>query len=100
MDTRDFFNQMKRDRRDPDPWLALYLDQSLPMDEKAKAAFLKGQRSTTRRVLLPLIRPFARLSIAGIKLLRVFVPEPFQSSWLLHRSIYWGLKNFVTPEAN
>jgi hypothetical protein len=100
MDPRDFFDQMKHDPNNPDPWLALYLDQSVPMDGKAKAAFLKGQRSATRRVLMPLIRPLARLSIFGIKILRTFVPERIQSSWLLHRSIYWGLKTFVTPEAN
>lgn len=100
MDPRDYFDQMKRDRKDPDPWLALYLDQSLPMDERAKAAFLKSQHSTTRRVVLPLILPFARLSIFAIKLLRTLIPGRWQSPWLLHRSIYWGLRTFVSPEAN
>lgn len=100
MDVRDFFNQMKRDPENPNPWLALYLDRSVPMNEKVKAAFLKGQGSTTRRIMLPLIRPVARLSISGVKLLRTFIPERIQSSWLLHRSIHWGLKNFVTREAN
>ncbi len=100
MDVREYFNKMKRDPKDPDPWLALFLDQSLPMDEKAKAAFLRGQHTYTRRVVLPLIQPFARLAISGIKLLRTFVPGRWQSPWLLHRSIYWGLRLFVTPEAN
>ena len=72
MDIQDFFNQMKRDRNDPDPWLALYLDQSLPMDDNAKTAFLKGQHSTLRRIITPLIKPVARLSISGIKILELF----------------------------
>ena len=100
MDVREFFSKMKRDPADPNPWLALYLDQSLPIDEKAKAAFLKGQSSYTRRVVHSLIRPFARLSIWGIKLARIMIPESVESSWLLHRSIYFGLRTFVTPEAN
>lgn len=38
MDFQDFFRKMKHDPRDPDPWLALYLDRSLPINERAKAA--------------------------------------------------------------
>jgi hypothetical protein len=34
--------------KDPDPWLALYLDQSLPIDETAKQALLIGNRSISR----------------------------------------------------
>lgn len=100
MDPRDYFQRLRHDPKDPNPWLALYLDQSLPIADKSKAAFLKGQASYTRRVVLPLIRPAARLAIAGIKLLRTLVPGRWQSPWLLHRSIYWGLRTFVTPEAN
>ena len=44
---------------DPDPWLALCLDQSLPRLESAKAAMLRGHRSNSRRVLLPLVKPLA-----------------------------------------
>ena len=100
MDPRTYFIEMPWDRNDPDPWLALYLDESLPIYAKAKAAFLKSQHSFTRLAVLPLIRPVARLSIAGIKLIKTLVPGRWQSPWLLHRSIYWGLKTFVTPEAN
>ncbi len=100
MDPRQFFLQKKHNSKDPDPWLALYLDRSLPIPDLVKAAFLKGQSSFTRRALLPLVRPVARLSIFGIKLLKLIVPKSWQSSALLHRSIYWGLKHFVTPEAN
>lgn len=88
------------DPRDPDPWAALFLDQGPPMDTNAKAALLRGHNSFSRRILLPIIRPFARLSIILVQLLRIVLPEKIQSSWILHRSIYWGLKYFVKPEAN
>ena len=33
------------DPKDPNPWLALALDQSLPIDAEAKAALLRGASS-------------------------------------------------------
>ena len=38
----DPFATMAHDPRDPDPWLALYLDQSLPIDPEAKRCLLVG----------------------------------------------------------
>ena len=32
------FESMQHDPRDPSPWLALYLDQSTPIDAKVKQA--------------------------------------------------------------
>ena len=43
------FDPHRFDPKDPDPWLALYLDQSLPIDEGAKQALLNGNRSVSRR---------------------------------------------------
>ena len=88
------------DKRDPSPWLALYLDQSVPMDDGAKAALLRCQDSFSRRALLPLIRPLARLSIIIVQLIRLVLPSRLASSWMLHHTIYWGLKYCVMPEAN
>ncbi|MFC4269987.1 hypothetical protein GQF03_05595 [Sneathiella chungangensis] len=86
--------------RNPDPWLALELDQSLPMDKEAKAALLRGQRGWSRRLLLPLVRPIAKLGIIFVQLLRLVMPERWQSPNLLHKTIYLGLKYFVSPDAN
>ena len=98
---RDFgFTQRRHDKLDPDPWLALYLDKSLPVGSSVKAALLKGHDSLSRRVLLPIFRPFARLAIILVQLLRLVLPSRWQSSRILHRTIYWGLKYFVSPEAN
>ncbi len=94
------FDAIPYDQRDPDPWLALYLDRSVPIDDDAKAALLLCNRSRSRQFLLPLVRPLARLTIILIQLLKVVIPNRFTSSKVLHRLIYWGLKYFVSPEAN
>ncbi|HEV7226650.1 MAG TPA: hypothetical protein VGN42_28340 [Pirellulales bacterium] len=93
-------NRLKHDPRDPSPWLALYLDASVPFHEKAKASILLDVSSRSRQFLLPLIRPLCRLTICLFKILKTFIPNAISSSWLLHHSIYLGLKWFVSPHAN
>lgn len=88
------------DIRDPDPWLALELDQSLPMNKNAKTALLACQRSWTRRLLLPFVRPVARLMVVLVQVIRIILPDRIQSPLMLHKLIYWGLKYFVSKEAN
>ena len=53
----DPFDADRFDPRDPDPWLALALDQSIPIDDGAKRALLMGSRSWSRRWLFPVARP-------------------------------------------
>ena len=77
------FDSIPYDQRDPDPWLALYLDRSVPIDDDAKAALLLCNRSRSRQFLLPLVRPVARLTIILIQLLKVVIPNRFTSSKLL-----------------
>lgn len=91
---------LKYDPRDPDPWMALYLDRSVQLDDEAKAAMLLSMRSKSRQFLLPVARPLARLAMIVIQLIKIAIPNRFTSSRLLHRLIYWGLKYFVSPEAN
>jgi hypothetical protein len=94
------FDSPTYDRSDPDPWLALYLDSSSPIADTAKRAILMTQRSRSRQFLLPVVRPLARAAIVLIQLLKIVIPNAFTSSRLLHRIIAWGLKTWVTPEAN
>jgi hypothetical protein len=94
------FDSLAYDRADPDPWLALYLDSSIPLADSAKRALLITQQSWSRQLLLPVVRPFARLAIVLIQLFKVFVPNRFSSSKVLHRLLAWSLKTWVTPEAN
>lgn len=88
------------DPRDPNPWLALYLDASGPLADEVKRAWLQDAASRSRQFLLPLVRPLARLAIVLIQLLKILMPNNLTSSRLLHRMIVWGMKTFVRPEAN
>lgn len=92
--------QTKHDKRDPNPWLAMYLDTSIPMNEVAKANLMVDGSSWSRQFMMPLIRPFCRLAMCVFKVIKTFIPNAFTSSKLLHVSIYYGLKWFVSPYAN
>jgi len=85
---------------DPDPWLALYLDQSLPIDDGAKRALLIGNASPSRRWLFPIVRPFIFAGFLAIKALRGVSPGAPNLNRTLHRLIFWGLRTFASPEAN
>jgi len=94
------FDPKSHDLENPDPWLALALDQSTFFDQSAKEALLRNNDTRSRRLLLPIIRPFARLSIALARLIRIFIPRALTSSSALHSTICWGMKNFVSKDAN
>jgi hypothetical protein len=94
------FDPAAHDPNDPDPWLALYLDDSLPFDDQAKQALLSGNDSYSRRFLLPAVRPLVFLFHLAVLVFRRFFLRWPQSSKRLHGLIYWGLKTFATPEAN
>lgn len=88
------------DPRDPNPWLALYLDASGPLADEVKRAWLSDAASRSRQFVLPVVRPLARLAIVLIQLLKILIPNDLTSSRILHRLIVWGMKTFVRPEAN
>lgn len=94
------FNSMVHDPKDPNPWLAIYLDQSTPIDEKVKHAWLRDSSSWSRQFLLPVVRPFARGTIILLQLVKTILPNAFTSSWLLHRLLARALHLFVRPDAN
>ncbi|WP_054025153.1 DUF6999 family protein [Bacillus sp. FJAT-28004] len=100
MSNADYFNHMPHDKNDPNPFLAIFMDQSIPFNEEAKAAYLKDCSSKSRQFLLPLLRPFARLMIIVLQLYKIIVPKALTSSRLLHRVLYFGMKTFVSPGAN
>ncbi len=98
--TSQNFETMIHDPDDPNPWHALYLDQSTPIRPSAKSKWLKDSSSLSRQFLLPFVRPVARLLIIFIQVLKAFSPIDWRASKTLHKLIVWGLKTFVTPEAN
>jgi hypothetical protein len=88
------------DPKDPDPWLALQLDQSMPIDPEAKAALLRGAASWSRRWMFNIIRPFVFAFFLLVKILRGLSPHVPNLNGTLHRTIHWGLKTFGSPDAN
>lgn len=88
------------DPTDPDPWLALAMDRSLPFDATAKADLIADQRRWSATVLLSIVRPFARLMILIAWLLHLLTFRQIHAPRLLHRMIAFGMRHFVTPEAN
>ncbi len=99
-DAIETLRRIQHDKRDPNPWLALYLDTSVPINDIAKANLMVDGSSWSRQFVMPLIRPFCRLATCLLKIVKTFIPKAFTSAWLLHHSIYLGLKWFVSPYAN
>ncbi|WP_269532097.1 hypothetical protein [Chitinimonas sp. BJYL2] len=95
----DFLAQ-QHDARDPNPWLALYLDQSTPLPDPVKQAWLTDSSSMSRQFLLPFVRPLARTLIVLIQIAKVVVPRRWSASRTLHWLLAEGLKRLVSPEAN
>jgi len=94
------FLERGHDPDDPSPWLASYLDRSTPLPDEVKSAWLKDSSSRSRQYLLPLLRPLARAFIILIQIVKMVLPKRWSHSRLLHRILAWGLKRFVSPEAN
>ena len=88
------------DPDDPSPWLALYLDHSTPLPDHVKTAWLQDSSTRSRQYLLPILRPLCRLLIILIQLVKIVMPKRWSQSALLHKILVWGLKRYVSPEAN
>lgn len=95
----DFLSQV-HDPRDPNPWLAVYLDGSIPIADDVKRAWLEDASSKSRQFILPVVRPLARLTIVLVQVAKTLLPSAFTSSRVLHRILSWSLKVFVSPNAN
>jgi len=94
------FDQTHFDPRDPNPWLALKLDFSLPIDESAKAALLRGNASWSRRWAYYLVKIPIFVFFLLVKLVRAISPHWPNGNRALHKLIHWGLRNFASPDAN
>lgn len=94
------YDLSKHDYNNPDPWVALSLDQSTFFDRRAKAALLRGNASKSHQFVLPIIRFTGRLSTILVRLVRLVIPGSFTSSGMLHALVVWGMKNFLSPDAN
>lgn len=95
-----FFEAIESDPLDPLPTVALYWDDTTPIDPESKAALLYGLTSYSRQFMLPILRPIMRTFICLIKLLKTLFPSAFKSSRVLHYLIYLGLRTFASRDAN
>lgn len=93
-------DHLTHDERDPNPWLALYLDDSIPINSTTKLALMRDNSSKSVRYLLPIIEVWSKVTMFFIHIFKYFVPRGINSSSVLHRILAWGLKNFVSPDAN
>lgn len=94
------YDLARHDFSNPDPWIALDLDRSTFFEPQAKAALMRNNASWSRQFLLPAIRPMARLSIIVVQALRLLLPNRLTSPRALHAVIVWGMKIFLSPDAN
>jgi len=90
----------KHDSRDPNPWLALYLDNSIPLNTAVKLAMMRDSNSRSTTYLQPIIRFISKLLMFVIHFFKFFFPRLIDSSRILHLLLSWGLRNFVSPDAN
>ncbi|TVQ54509.1 MAG: hypothetical protein EA366_11840 [Spirulina sp. DLM2.Bin59] len=86
-------------RRDPNTWQVLYLDQAIPVDSLAKKYMIRDLQSWTRNYLLLPIKGIANLSLAVIMTVKRLLPFQFRFYGLMHQSAALFLKYFVSPEA-
>ncbi len=88
------------DERDPNPWFALWLDDSIPINPSTKKALMRDNNSRARRNLFPFIILWSKITMFFIHILKFFLPNLLNSSRILHKLLAWGLRNFVSPDAN
>lgn len=99
IDYVEYFEKMEHNPLNPNPWMALCFDRSIPFNPTAKAVFLYDSQRKTRQFLLPFVRIFSRITIALLQVIKTIIPN-VSSPKMLHKCLYWGMKTWVTPEAN
>lgn len=95
-----YLNLDNHDSRDPNPWLALYLDNSIPINPKTKLALMRDNNSKSVRYILPIVSFVSKVTIFIIHIFKFFFPKLINSSKVLHHILSWGLRKFVSPDAN
>lgn len=90
----------KHDERDPNPWLAMYLDLSIPLNDATKLCLMRDNDSKAAKYLLPVVKVISKVLMFFIHVFKFFFPRLINSSKILHQILSWGLKNFVSKDAN
>lgn len=88
------------DERDPNPWLAMYLDLSIPINKKTKLSLMNDNDSMSAKYILPFMKVVSKIGMFFIHIFKFFFPKLINSSRILHQLLSWGLRKFVSPDAN
>lgn len=91
---------MIHDPTDPNPWHALYLDNTTPLRPGVKEKWLRDSGTPSRQFLLPFARPIAKLFIILIQIIKALSPIDWRASKTMHKIIVFSLKTFVRADAN
>ncbi|MAJ45048.1 MAG: hypothetical protein CMF96_09945 [Candidatus Marinimicrobia bacterium] len=94
------YENYKHDYNNPNIQLAIYLDNSIPFNKKAKSAFLFDSSRLSNRVLLPFVKVIARAFRFLVIGFKAIFPNLLNMPKFLHWQLYIGQKYFLTPEAN
>tara|TARA_B110000858_G_scaffold113002_1_gene129200 strand:- start:342 stop:1175 length:834 start_codon:yes stop_codon:yes gene_type:complete len=78
----------------------LYLDNSIPINDQTKKALMSDNNSKSSYYLSPIIKVWSKVVMFFIHLFKFFFPKLINSSKVLHYILSWGLKRFVSPDAN
>jgi hypothetical protein len=100
MKNKESLDYKNHDDRDPNPWLAMYLDNSIPINDRTKLSLMRDNSSKAKKYLLPLIFVWSKIQMFFIHIFKFFFPRLINSSKILHRILAWGLRVFVSPDAN
>ncbi len=95
----EIYTPQPYNRRDPNTWDVLYIDQAIPLDPVAKAYMLKDLQHWTRSYLLVPIKAIANILLALIMVIKRCLPFQFHAYRFMHQAAAFFLNHFVTPEA-
>lgn len=86
-------------REAPSLWETMAADPAVAVDPQALALVIADQRSRSRALLYPWIRPLSRLLVAVIVIARRLCPWPGSAHGLMDRMCLWFCRRLVSPVA-
>lgn len=86
-------------RSDPSMWQAVAVDPAVPLERAVVRKIIDDQRRLSRRWLYPLARPFSRVVVALISIVKRVLPFRWMPLATMDRLCIWYLRRFVSPDA-